>query len=239
MSGHIPLGTAGHAPWRGTRRHHIGTGRRIVSLLACVLALAVPPVARASGWETIERADGILVERRLVDGATLPEIRVTAHTWVPPAALFDTIWRQREYLEFVPYLKRLEVIAETADERIIYEQVTLPFVRDRDYTVRVRRRMDPARQRYEAVFASVDHMGPAPNNAYIRARSIAGSWTVEPDAAGRGSVLRYVVRSDPGGMIPAWAMRLGQGSAAADLVRAMIERAGKMHGPELRAPSAR
>jgi ribosome-associated toxin RatA of RatAB toxin-antitoxin module len=217
-------------------------GRRLilaVRFLAWVLVLLAPAESRAADWETLSQKDGMLVERRGVDGSPVQEVRVTAHTWLAPGDVFDTIWRQRDYPQFVPYLKRLDIIAESGDERIVYEQVALPFVRDRDYTVRVRRQMDPAAQRYEMAFASTDDLAPPLNVAYVRIRDIFGSWRVELDGAGRGSVLRYTVRSDPGGMIPAWVANKAQGDAAANLVRAMIRRAAERHGPEFRDPTKR
>ena len=106
--------------------------------------------------------DGIVVERRVHEGSRVHEVRATAFSPQSPAAVFETIWSQREHPQFVPYLKRLDLLSDTGDERLVYEQVEVPLARDRDYTVRLRKRADPEAQRYEVAFAIANDAGPPP-----------------------------------------------------------------------------
>jgi ribosome-associated toxin RatA of RatAB toxin-antitoxin module len=147
-----------------------------------------------------------------------------------PGAIFETIWKQREHLEFVPFLKQLRILSDTGDERVAYEQLALPLVRDRDYTVRLRKRVDPALDRYEILIESANDAGPPPDGSYVRVTNIRGSWTVEAGPDGKGSVVRYELQSDPGGIIPAWLVNRTQRNAAADLVRAMLKRTAEKNG---------
>jgi hypothetical protein len=55
--------------------------------------------------------DEALIERRVIPGSHINEIRVTAHSPLVPAAVFETIWEQQEHLEFVPFLKRLNLLS--------------------------------------------------------------------------------------------------------------------------------
>ena len=198
------------------------------ALLAGLLLFA--GTAAAAEWERVSDKDGLLVERRAVAGSPFPEFRATARSPLPPAAIFDTLWRHEEYFAFIPHLKRLELLSDTGDERVTYEQVAVPLARDRDYTVRARKRVDQAAQRYEITFTSANEAGPPPDGRYVRVSSIRGGWIVEPGIDGQGSILRYDVQTEPGGAIPAWIANRAQRGAVADLVRAVLARALQTNG---------
>ncbi len=205
---------------RGRRRRAPGAA---AALLAATAALAVE-------WERISEKDGALIERRVVPGSRINEIRVTAHSPLAPAAVFETIQKQQEHLEFVPFLKRLNLLSDTGDERVVYEQLALPFVRDRDYTVRLRKSVDPAAQRYEIVIVGANDLGPPADGSHVRVKSIRGGWIIEPGPDGKGSLIRYEMQRDPGGRIPAWVVNRAERDAAANLVRAMLKRALEKNG---------
>jgi len=202
----------------------------VAALLLAAGGLLTATAAPAVEWEKLSERDGALVERRAVPDSRIGEIRVTAHSPLAPAAVFETIWKHQEYLEFVPYLKRLNLLSDTGDERVAYEQLALPFVRDRDYTVRFRRRVDPATHRYEISIDSANDAGPPPDGSHVRVTTIRGGWTTEPGPDGKGSLVRYEMKSDPGGRIPAWLADRTMRHAAADLVRAMLKRALEKNG---------
>jgi Polyketide cyclase / dehydrase and lipid transport len=194
----------------------------IAALLATVAhgtAAAVPPAA----WELVSDAHGMRVERRATETA-LYEFRVTAESSLTPAAIFETIWAQREHPQFVPHLKRLELLSETSDERLVYEQLNMPLVRDRDYTVRLRRRVDLESQRYEVAFVTANEAGPLPDKNHIRVPTIRGRWLIEPGPDGKGATVRYEVFGDPGGVLPAWLLNRVQSESVVQLVRAMLQR---------------
>ena len=204
--------------------------RRLIAGLLAAAGLLTATAVSAVEWDRLSEKDGVLVERRVVPGSRIGEIRVTAHSPLAPAAVFETIWKYHEYAEFVPFLKRLKLLSDTGDERVAYEQLALPFVRDRDYTVRFRRRMDPVAHRYDVFIESANEAGPPSDGTYVRVTNIRGGWTIEPGADGKGSLVRYEMQSDPGGMIPTWLADRTMPHAAADLVRAMLKRALEKNG---------
>lgn len=198
--------------------------------LAAAAALWPPRIDADALWHVLSDRDGMVVERRLHDGSAFYEVRATAHSPLPPAAIFETIWKQREHPQFVPYLKRLDLLAESADERLAYEQVAVPLARDRDYTIRLLRRVDPETQRYEITFVTANEAGPPPDKGHVRVTEIRGRWLIEPGRDGKGSRVRYEVLSQPGGAIPTWVVNRVQGEAAAKLVRAMLQRTADKGG---------
>ena len=211
---------------RGWWRRAPGVVAALLAAVGLLTATAVPAVE----WEKLSAKDGALVERRVVPGSRIGEIRVTAHSPLAPAAVFETIWKHQEYPEFVPFLKRLKLLSDTGDERVAYEQLALPFVRDRDYTVRFRRHVDPATHRYEVFIESANDAGPPPDGSHVRVTNIRGGWATEPGPDGKGCLVRYEMKSDPGGRIPAWLADRTMRHAAVDLVRAMLRRALEKNG---------
>jgi ribosome-associated toxin RatA of RatAB toxin-antitoxin module len=210
--------------WITLSRRRLAPGGVAILFLAAG-GLHAATAAGALDWQKVSDKDGTLVERRAVPGSRIHAIRVTAHSPLAPAAVFDTLWKQQEHPEFVPYLKRLRILSDTGDEHVAYEQLDLPLVQDRDYTVRLRKQVDPAANRYEILIESANDAGPPPDRSHVRVTNIRGSWTVEPGSDGRGSVVRYELHSDPGGRIPAWLADRTQRYAAADVVHAMLKRA--------------
>lgn len=206
------------------------TLRAVAVLLVAAIGFCAVPAVSATAWERLWEKDGVLVEHRTAAGARLSEIRATAQSPLPPVAVFETIWKYQEYPEFVPFLKRLTVLSETGDERVAYEQLAVPLVKDRDYTIRLRRRVDGATHRYEVTIESANDAGPPPDGTHVRVTGIRGGWTVEPGPQGKGSLVRYEMKSDPGGLIPSWVVERTMPRAAADLMRAMLKRAWDKNG---------
>jgi dihydroceramide fatty acyl 2-hydroxylase len=212
-------GPVGHGP--------LGVGAAV--LVGVVLLLASPSAAE---WEKLFDKLGVLVERRDVAGSSISEFRATATSSLAPSTIFAVLWRHLDYPAFIPHLKRLDLLSDTGDERITYEQVAVPLTSDRDYTVRLRKRVDPAKQRYEITFTSANDAGPPPDDRHVRVSNIHGSWTLAPGSGGKGAVIRYLVRTDPGGAIPAWLANRAQREAVVDLIRAVLARALTTSAPQ-------
>ena len=136
----------------------------------------------------------------------------------------------RSRLGVADSLKRLNLLSDTGDERVVYEQLALPVVKDRDYTVRLRKSVDPAAQRYVILIVSANELGPPADGSHVRVTNIRGGWIIEPGPDGKGSLIRYQMQSNPGGTIPAWVVDRAQRDGAASVVRAMLKRALEKNG---------
>jgi ribosome-associated toxin RatA of RatAB toxin-antitoxin module len=196
--------------------------------LLAVLVVSRSAAAADGGWQPVAHRDGIVVERRAVDGSSIGEIRATAHSPLPPAAVMATVWKHDEYVQFIPYVKRLDVLRDDGDTKLIYEQVHLRFVKDRDVVARVTRTFEPATGAYEITGIAVPDEGPPANRGCVRVRTSASRWRLVP-AAGGGTEVTYTNRTDVGGLLPAWVVNAVQKDATAALLRAMLDRAQQKH----------
>jgi ribosome-associated toxin RatA of RatAB toxin-antitoxin module len=200
-----------------TLRQTLGHVGLLGVLLVGCLAWASPP------WEPVTEADGMRVERRALPGTGRYEVRVSTYAPFPPQVIFETLWRHEEYPAFVPYLKRLVILKQSPNTKVTYEQITMPLVTDRDYTVKVTADHDPTTGQIQVSFMSAPEDGPPENPAYVRVTDIQGSWTLVPTRDG-GAAVTYVVASNPGGALPRWMVNAAQSKAVRALVKAMLDR---------------
>jgi ribosome-associated toxin RatA of RatAB toxin-antitoxin module len=181
------------------------------------------------GWERIADRDGITVERRNVEGSRMRELRASAHSPVPPTALMATLWKHDEYVRFLPYLKRLDVLGDGGDVKLIYEQFRVPFAKDRDATLRVTRKYSPDLETYDVSSLAVSDAGPPESDDHVRVRTSLARWRLAPASEG-GTAVTYTIRTDAGGRLPAWIADAMQKSATVKVLRAMLDRARQSAG---------
>ena len=181
----------------------------------------------SAGWEKVGDKDGVTIERRAKDNG-LYEVRALAHAPLTPEKFFETLWKHGEYMQFVPHLKSLRLLVDEPDHKLIYEQIKMPVISDRDYTVRVSRVIDPATHLIEVHFDTANDQGPPPSKDYVRIPMVHGGWTLEPSEGGVD--ISYYVFTDPGGAIPNWIINSAQKDATRDFLLAMIARAKKNAG---------
>jgi hypothetical protein len=196
----------------------------VLPLALCVLA------ARAKaddGWRRVGVEGGIVVEAREVPGSSLHEVRATVHADAPPAALLGVLWRHEEQPQFMPHLRHVEVVRDGADERVVYEQLDIPLLKDRDVVLHVRRTVDATTGTIDVTSAAVSDEGPPETSRFVRVKTSAGHWHLVP-AAG-GTDLTYTIRTDVG--LPAWLVNRAQHETVPDVVHAVIERARRAVPP--------
>lgn len=192
----------------------------VVTLL---VAVQLGDVDASEGWKSYETRDGVTLERRKPDGSRFYEHRAWVDVKIDPARAADEIWAALGGGD-MDSLKRRELLSETADEMLIYDQIKTPIVSDRDYTITVRRRRAGARVSFECETAN--ERGPAPQAGLVRIPLIRAGWIVEADGRG-GTRLGYFAYSEPGGSVPAWMVRGAQADRSmADVVR-MVKRLTK------------
>jgi hypothetical protein len=175
-------------------------------------------------WREVDREDGIVVEAREVAGSPLHEIRATAHAAVPPALVLDVLWRHAEHPSFVPHLAHLDVLRDAGDDRVVYEQIAFPLLKDRDVVLRLHRTRDPVTGTADVTSTAITDEGPPPTSQFVRVTTNVGHWHLAPAPDG-GTDVTYTIRTDAGGHLPAWLANRAQRIAVPEIVGAMVHRA--------------
>lgn len=192
----------------------------MLPLALCLLARH----ARADdAWRRIAADHGIVVEARDVPGSSLREVRATTHAAPPPAAILAVLWRHEEHPQFWPHVRHVEVVRDAGEERVVYEQLDVPLLKDRDVVLRARRTTG-ADGTVDVETSAIADEGPPATSRFVRIRTSAGHWHLVP--ADGGTDVTYTIRSDVG--LPAWLVNRAQRETVPDVVRAVIARAS--HG---------
>jgi hypothetical protein len=195
----------------------------MVRVALLVLLLVAAPVAADDGWKRVDEEHGIVVDARDVPGSSLHEVRASIHSEFAPATIAAVVWRYEEHDRFVPRLAHAEVVRDVGpDERIVYEQLALPLLKDRDVVLRARRET-AADGTIDIRTTAIDGDGPPVTSRFVRVQTSIGHWHLAPAAGGTDLV--YDIRTDVGGAVPAWIVNRAQREAVPDLVKAMLDRA--------------
>jgi hypothetical protein len=165
--------------------------------MSLIVALSVAALADEP-WKLWSEKGGVRVERRAVAGSRYYEHRAELTVPQPPAVVEQAIWSG--ITEAPPKtVRKRTVLSHSADEYVVYDELSTPIVSDRDAAIRIRR--TPGRIRFE----TANELAPPPNPKYVRLPVVRGAWEIFPQ--GSGSRLVYTCYSEPGGSVPAWMVR--------------------------------
>lgn len=194
------------------------------------------PIAAAEDWERAPAQDGIAVEYRDPGDAKIHELRLTGHTRAAPGAVAAVLWDHAHFPEFVPYVKRLDLLRDDGDTRLVYEQIHVPLLKDRDIVLRLVRSRTPETGVHEVHGRSMPDEGPPPDGSHVRVRLSESAWRLAPAEDG-GTDATYTIRTDGGGVLPRWILEMGERKASVELMRAMFARAESRPEPSPPAPT--
>ena len=154
-------------------------------------------------WQKHKEKHGIVVERRAGAGSKFYEYRAVATMPMPPAQLSELMWSTVP-TRTGPMLKKRQMLQQSKDTLLFYDQIKTPVVSDRDYTMRMHRRTLGS-DRYEMTFITANEEGPPVDPHYVRIPAISGRWLIEPEPGKDGhSHVTYQTYSEPGGSVPAF-----------------------------------
>lgn len=199
-------------------------------MLELLLSLALTQPAgldSTAPWEKVSSEDGVLLEKRKVEGTGSLEFRVTTSTPTPVDALCEAIFDFATRGKDTAGLTSRKELSSEPDERVVYDQFNQKVVSNRDYTITVRRsRPKPGECRIR--FWATNDKGPKLADGWVRIEKLYGGWTFTPGE--RNTTVVYSVFVDPGGSVPSFFANGSQRDAALATVKQAMER-GKAWKP--------
>jgi hypothetical protein len=179
------------------------------ALFALVAASFVGAVARAdSEWQVCARKEGVVLEKKAVEGSSFYEYRARSHITAAPAHALERIWAG-VLDDHPPSVAKRIIVRHTDEEIVVYDQIHTPVVSDRDVTTRLRKLIDTRAGVFEIQFDTANELGPPPDAHHVRLPVVRGSWRLETDPAGGANIV-YRCYSEPGGRVPAFLVRGAQ-----------------------------
>jgi hypothetical protein len=167
--------------------------------------LSLLGVANADqNWEKVSDKNGIIVDRRPVEGTKLKEFRGRGVIEAPITsilAVFNDIDKATEWMD---QCKQSSLVEDHGDrQKIVYNRTKAQWpVSDRDAVLMNNVFFDEVENRVRIEFSTVDGKLPA-QKGVVRMPYLKGHWYMWPESHDKTRV-EYEVHADPGGSLPAW-----------------------------------
>lgn len=207
--------------------------------LALVSCLAAPDATPEPAWETVATG-AITVKARPRAGSAVFEIWAEGDLEAPVQDIQATLTTMDRFQHFMPYVREAKQVSREADGTVYtYTDLALPVISDRDYVVHVW--LDESVQP-DGTGAYRCHWEAAPDKLAeksdrVRMKVNEGSWVVTAKEGGKSHVV-YKFAADPGGMLPAWAVNIGNRRAVSGTLES-IEKEAQRRQKEREAAAAK
>jgi hypothetical protein len=197
---------------------------------------AVPP-GRArtcllgEGWELVQDEDGVQVFTRDHPGSSVREVLARTRMSAPPKAVMDLLTDFDGYTRFMPAtLERSKLLARENSTYYVFQQLALPFVDDRFYTIRLETRADPAGQGLTLSWRLSDDPRYRVQGRGSPLKVNDGYWALRAADSGRATDATYFVHTDPG-RIWAFVANLANRVSVPDMVKTVRRRVERRGAP--------
>jgi hypothetical protein len=190
--------------------------RHILSLV-CLLLIAGglpartddgPTLSADTGWQRVDEKDDVTLYSRARLGSGIKEFKGTGVIDAPPGTVEKVLADVGSYPSFMPYVTESRAVAQDGDDVITYQRLNVPFVANRDYTVRVEHgtaKGASGETIYRDEWQTDNDAGPAERRGVVRVKVNEGSWLLEPAGPGGNETqATYQIYTDSGGALPAF-----------------------------------
>jgi hypothetical protein len=181
----------------------------VAFILAVLVILVGVPALASAGWEKIAKGNGILVFKKEVQGRDLPVFKgvgVLDENIFDVLAVLHDAPRRVEWVHKCIDSRMLKQVNEL--DRVIYNRTTAPWpISDRDVIVFAKVAIDRPNQTVKVSFKTVDYPGFPEVDGVVRMRRLRGFYEIKA-LSDRKTQVTYQVDADPGGLLPAWLIKL-------------------------------
>ena len=201
----------------------------MLPLIGC-FALAATIPQNPNPWVSMGESNGTKIWQREVASSSIQEIKVETTIDASSVHIWRVIRDVERYAEFMPYLAEARILWEQGDTRLVYQRISPPLFNDRDYTLRAKAYEDYETGVFEQTFSEANAQGPPPRDGTVRVGTVDGGWVLEPLGPSKTRIV-YWLHTDPGGVVPQWAVNFGQRRSLPKLLKALRQVVTRPVGP--------
>ena len=213
--------------------------------LACFVLASSGGTARAEegrgAWEQVSNKDGILVERRSVEGYKLKEFLGRGIVDAPIGRVLAVIRDANRRAEWMPACGDSHLVSEDLATRtqLAYHRTKAPWpVSDRDSVNRAEMIVEPAKHRLYLPFEAVALAQVPPVKGVVRMPLMRGHWILTPVDDGKATEAEYQVFADPGGSLPDWLANFASKTLPRETIAGLRKQVTRASYPEFEAQVA-
>jgi len=217
--------------------------RRLLWIIPLVLGAA--GAARADGgagpWEKVSNKDGIVVERRTVEGSNLKEFLGRGVIEAPIGRVLAVIRDANRRGEWMPNCGGSWLLEENeaARTQVAYFRTKAPWpVSDRDSINKAEMLVQPEKHRVYLPFEAITYQKTPPVKGVVRMPFMKGHWVLTPVDGGRATEAEYQVWANPGGILPDWIANLASKTLPRETIAGLRKQVKKAEYPAFEAQIA-
>jgi len=189
-----------------TRGGSIGTAGALMALL--LLTSGTPGLALDKRGEARERSrdrleNEVSISETAVEGSSYRAYRIETTMDVDVQTAADAAMQILITPSRAPENQARTLVRSIQGSYVVYTVIKVPFVADRDVTVRVTQTRDEATGAWGLNWRATPTAGPPPVPGVVRITKSEGYWRFTPLVSGMTRVV-YQNHTDVGGSIPGW-----------------------------------
>lgn len=179
------------------------------------------------GWRTERNLDSIKIYNRKVDGSSIREMLALTTIEQPAWRLFAAVADYPDYPQFMPYVKKSRVLRQEESKSRVFQELGFPWpISNRHYTIELTADTTQSEQgHYFVSWTLSEAMLETPSGKGIQLKVDDGHWWF-CTIGGNKTFVEYYINSDPGGLLPSWAVNRANSEAVPDVLKAVALRAG-------------
>lgn len=176
----------------------------------------------SAAFKEVSRGDYGVLSKRDIKGSPYPEHRVEVTTDVPVSTMCTAVYDMGTSGD-TDGLALHKMLKEETDVRVVYEQLAIPVVANRDYAMTVARWPNLEGGKCRIRFRATNDAAPKLPEGYVRMDKLWGEWRFEPTDDGK-TKLTYTMFSDPSGSVPPFLVQGSLVKAVKDSVTKALKR---------------
>lgn len=180
----------------------------------------------AHGWMFIEQTKAVRTYNRESSRFRVREVLAKAIISGPPWRAFAAVSDFDRYAAFMPYVRESKTIRNEDGFRWVFQHLVFFFpISDRSYTIKISDGASRPRDQFYCVEWSLAKNGEGNRDMPGIVPPVNdGVWIMRPLEEGTKTDVTYFLRSDPGGLLPAWIIDRVNRIALPDVIHAVEKR---------------
>lgn len=158
-----------------------------------------------SAWKLTVHDKDLEIYSRPHAGSPHKEFKAVGMIDAPSRAVSAVIDDFENYPKFMPFTTECRLIKQEGDTMIGYQRLSPKICADRDYTLRVSKKISPLPDGilYTSRWSPANELGPPEKKGVVRVKICEGAWRLEANGPAK-TLATYSIYTDSGGLMPSF-----------------------------------
>lgn len=156
-------------------------------------------------WKLTVHDKDLEIYSRPHAGSPHKEFKAVGMIDAPSRTVCAVIDDFENYTKFMPFTTECRLIKQEGDTMIGYQRISPKICADRDYTLRVSKKISPLPDGvlYTSRWSPANELGPPEKKGVVRVHICEGTWRFEANGPAK-TLATYSIYTDSGGLMPSF-----------------------------------